>query len=38
MGINEKAMFFSKRPYSENETNIEAEISIKIKSNSLFFI
>jgi hypothetical protein len=38
MGINEKAIFFSKRPYSENETNIEAEISIKIKSNSLFFI
>jgi len=38
MGINEKAMFFSKRPYSENATNIEAEISIKIKSKSLFFI
>ena len=36
MGINEKA--FSKRPYSENATNIEAEIIIKIKSNSLFFI
>jgi hypothetical protein len=38
MGINEKAIFFSKRPYSENATNIEAEIIIKIKSNSLFFI
>ena len=38
MGINEKAIFLSKRPYSENATNIEAEIIIKIKSNSLFFI
>jgi phage-related protein len=38
MGINEKAIFFSKRPYSENATNIEAKIIIKIKSNSLFFI
>ena len=37
-GINEKAIFFSKKPYSENATNIEAEIIIKIKSNSLFFI
>ena len=38
IGINEKAIFFSKRPYSEIATNIEAEIIIKIKSNSLFFI
>ena len=38
MGINEKAILFSKRAYSENATNIEAEIIIKIKSNSLFFI
>ena len=38
MDINEKAMFFSKRPYSENATNIEAEIIIKIRSYSLFFI
>ena len=38
MGINEKAICFSKRPCSENATNIEAEIIIKIKSNSLFFI
>jgi hypothetical protein len=38
MGTNEKAILFSKRPYSENATNVEAEIIIKIKSNSLFFI
>ena len=38
IGINEKAIFFSNRPYSENATNIEAEIIIKIKSNTLFVI
>ena len=38
IGINEKAILFSKKPYSENATNIEAETIIKIKSNSLFFI
>ena len=38
MGMNEKATFFSKKPYSENATNIEAEIIIKIKSNNLFVI
>ena len=38
IGINEKAIFFSKKSNSENITNIEAEMIIKIKSNTLFFI
>ena len=34
--MNEKAILFSKKPYSDNAVNSKAEIAIKIKSNTLF--
>ena len=36
--INEKAVYFSKSPYSDTIINTTVEITIKIKSNVLLFI
>lgn len=38
IGISEKAIYFSKIPYSDRKTNIVVANSIKIKSNAFFFV